>query len=198
MKYLRLEQDGGPYPAVTMSLSRSYTTNEGAVSEPETVQVSVWWASQVAEAAANAVPDQNGYVLLEKVFLFEDLNIYAPNGSLYVYTVTEEKEQLGGYDTWAAEGKLSAQQLEAPEYSGRVSVGGLTARRDAAVSASFLNIPNADPSPIGIDGEKSWNDFGSAGGDVFGFRPDDPTAGLELTLERRANPQAGQSNGIGW
>ena len=47
--------------------------------------------------------------LVENTITFENLDIYAPNGSKYIYKVTEKTDYLGGYDTWVAEGDIEAE-----------------------------------------------------------------------------------------
>ena len=51
-------------------------------------------------------------VTVDHVFEFIGLPIYAPNGSKYRYTVTEDTSQLGGFVTWAAEGDRAADQVK--------------------------------------------------------------------------------------
>ena len=195
-KYLTVPADQKVYPAIRLTLSRTYTTNAGRISEPETVSVQVWDAEDVRSAVEGQMPDSNGNVTVQHDFTFTGLPLYAPNGSLYQYTITEDKDQLGGFDTWAGEGDLDASALESDtngSYKGQTSVEGLTASENPDIDASFLNKPEESPAPIRLTGAKQWDDLG----DAFGFRPE-IEQGLTLKLERRASAQLGQDNAIGW
>ena len=64
----------------------------------EYVATQTWTSAQVEDAAQNA--DAEGIV--STILTFENLPLYAPNGSPYTYTIVEVKEGfLEGYDTWA-------------------------------------------------------------------------------------------------
>ena len=147
--------------------------------------------------------------------VFGDLEIYAPNGSRYIYTVTEVKEDedgqqgfLYGFTTSAGPGKLDADDLLLKEAT---SVGNLIPIQSADAEtqnfqesdgsvpaqplgpaysdwATFKNVPAQEY--ITIEGTKEWTDFH----DAFGVRPDD----IELSVDRMAQPQNGQGNGIPW
>ena len=188
VKYLTVSKDSVKYPAVTMVLSRTYTTANDQPSAPETVRTLVWNAKDVANAVNTAAPAADGTVTVEHTFVFDELPVYAPNGSKYSYTITEKKDQLGGFTTWAALGDLSAGELAADAYKDRTDVSGLTADTDTDIDASFLNRPEEPPSPIQLSGTKIWNDLDN----IFTLRPDK----LTITLKRRANSQSGQSNAI--
>lgn len=202
-KYLTVPVDAAAYPAITLRLTRTYTQNDGETSDPETVplqnSIGVWSAAEVTDAVEEA-KEQAGEgaatVTVEHTFPFKDLPLYAPNGSPYVYTIAEDKGQLGGYDTWAAKGDVPDGDLDAfaTETNDAESVPDLTPRQDPAdpdttVDASFLN-KQADPEPITLTGTKVWEDLSNA----YEFRPEK----LTLTLQRRAPAQPGQENPINW
>lgn len=188
VKYLTVPQGLGSYPAITLQLTRTYTTNEGNTSESLTVQTLTWDAADVKAAVDEAVDEDNdGLVTIQHKFTFENLPIYAPNGSEFVYTITEDKNSLGGYDTWAASGDVSAENLE--KGNPGTSVGNLYPDNNGAIDASFLNKPG-DPGTITLTGAKVWQDLNNA----FDFRPEK----IEITLQRRANSQPGQNNAIKW
>ena len=200
-KYLTVPVDAAAYPAITLRLTRTYTQNNGTTSEAENVplqkSIGVWSAAKVADAVEEA-KEQAGAgaatVTVEHTFTFENLPLYAPNGSPYVYTITEDKSQLNGYDTWAAKDDVTAQDLE-KDVNKKDSVGDLTPRKasadpDTAVDASFLNKPEANPTKVTLTGTKVWEDLSNA----YKFRPEQ----LTLTLERRAPAQPGQYNDIPW
>ena len=94
-KYLELPMgQKGPlsYPAVKFEITRTYTDNEGKTSEPEDVETVTWTSDEVEEAYTTSTGARSTPV--QKVFTVEDLELYAPNGSPYVYTVTEVKLSL--------------------------------------------------------------------------------------------------------
>ena len=198
-KYLTVPVDAAAYPAITLRLTRTYTRNNGTASEAETVplqnSIGVWSAAEVAEAVAAAknAADGETTVTVEHTFTFKDLPLYAPNGRPYVYTITEDKGQLNGYDTWAAADDVTAQELEKDENK-KDSVANLTPDApkapDDTVDASFLNKPEANPTKVTLTGTKVWEDLSNA----YGFRPEE----LTLTLQRHAPAQTGQGNGIDW
>ena len=200
-KYLTVPVDAAAYPAITLRLTRTYTRNNDETSAPETVplqkSIVVWSAAKVAEAVEEAKEQADegaATVTVEHPFTFKDLPLYAPNGSPYVYTITEDKGQLGGYDTWAAADDVTAENLEVDIYK-KDFVGDLTPRQDpadpdTAVDASFLNKPEANPTKVDLTGTKVWEDLSNA----YEFRPEE----LTLKLERRAPAQPGQYNDIPW
>ena len=191
VKYLTVPQDLESYPAITLQLSRTYTTSADATSDARVVEALTWNASAVKTAVKAGTVDANGNVTVQYQFTFDELPIYAPNGSKYLYTITEVKNDLGGYDTWAASGNKSVEELENEAYKGATSVGDLRPDpdKDPGIDASFLN-KKGDPGEITLTGDKVWQDLDN----VFNFRPDE----LTLTLQRRANSQPGQSNAIDW
>ena len=200
-KYLTVPVDAAAYPAITLRLTRTYTRNNDETSAPETVplqkSIVVWSAAKVAEAVEEAKEQADegaATVTVEHPFTFKDLPLYAPNGSPYVYTITEDKGQLGGYDTWAAADDVTAENLEVDIYK-KDFVGDLTPRQDpadpdTAVDASFLNKPEANPTKVDLTGTKVWEDLSNA----YEFRPEE----LTLKLERRAPAQPEQDNYIPW
>ena len=197
-KYLTVAKGLEEYPAITMTLSRTYETNEGQSSPEEKVETITWSAEEVADAV-KAAADASGTgdtVTVDHVFNFKNLPTYAPNGSEYKYTITENKTELGGYETWAADGDQTMENLQSgTDYADKTSVGNLTADTDSDIDASFLNAPPEEPDQekITLSGTKVWNDLDNA----FGFRPD-IKQGLTLKVERMANAQSGQGNAIGW
>ncbi len=178
------------YPAVTMVLKRGYEKSDSSMSEPETVDTLVWSYKEV-KAAVEAAADGDGdkLVTVEHSFVFETLPVYAPNGSRYDYTVEEDKSQLGGYDTWAATGDVSAENIKIKGEE-TASISGLSPDETEGVDASFLNETNDDQ--LTIYGEKQWDDLNN----VFRLRPQDGT--LKLTLQRIVSSQTGQDNNVGW
>lgn len=192
-KYLELPMgQKGPlsYPAVKFEITRTYTDNEGKTSDPEDVETVTWTSKEVEEAYTTCTGARSTPV--QKVFTVEDLELYAPNGSPYVYTVTEVKDGfLEGYDTWAAEGDVALDALK-EDGNRKESVGGLTPKQAASgqtaePAATFLNARQTEET-ISLRGEKRWEDYGNA----LGTRPPD----IVITLSRRANSQPGQNNPV--
>ena len=193
-KYLELPMgQKGPlsYPAVKFEITRTYTDNEGESVEDANFQREVVWTSQeVKEAYTTSTGARSTPV--QKVFTVEDLELYAPNGSPYVYTVTEVKDGfLEGYDTWAAAEDVALDALK-KDVNRKESVGGLTPKQAASgqtaeLAATFLNARQTEET-ISLRGEKRWEDYGNA----LGTRPPD----IVITLSRRANSQPGQNNAI--
>ena len=227
--YLPMVKDGErwapeAYPAVTFELTRTYTKNDGTTSPAETVDTMTWSSEAVRdeyESQAGGLlskiasfftgdpvtvngsrVDENGdFEPLEKVITFEALEIYAPNGSPYVYTVKEVKSSLNGYDTWAVEGDVAIEGAETKmtgePVPGDPATGELTPAADSedgteeerTIAATFINRQDTERETVTVSGQKNWNDYD----DVFGTRPDEIT----LTLYRQADSQPGQSNSIG-
>ena len=96
-----------------MQLSRTYVKNDGETSEPEVVGT-LTWTSQEVEAAYQAAKAEGKTVqYLEYIFVFDEgVNLYAPNGSQYTYTVEEIHTLNGqaflvGYTTTCGGGDLA-------------------------------------------------------------------------------------------
>ncbi len=197
-KYLELPMgQKGPlsYPAVKFEITRTYTDNEGKTSDPEDVETVTWTSKEVEEAYTTSTGKRSTPV--QKVFTVKNLELYAPNGSPYVYTVTEVKDSfLEGYDTWAAAEAVEPDAIKEQEGAkGTEEISGLTPTlvKDGAepteipISATFLNARQTEET-ISLRGEKRWEDYGNA----LGTRPPD----IVITLSRRANSQPGQNNAI--
>lgn len=207
------------YPAVEFEISRTYKKNDGKESESETVKVGlvegttgdsyVWekaddggnliWSSEQVEAKAEASGQPSGDALVTGVFVVEGLEKYAPNGSVYTYTVQEVKTELNGYSTWVVEGNVTdnvesimndtypCEDSETPE----VKVDSLTVPPDSSgtlVSGTFINARSDEQEGQTLQGQKIWEDLGN----VLGIRPPDIT----LTVKRSAPSQTEQENGI--
>lgn len=198
-KYLELPMgQKGPlsYPAVKFEITRTYTDNKGeSVEDANFQREMVWTSEEVKEAYTTSTGMRSTPV--QKVFTVEDLELYAPNGSPYVYTVTEVKDDfLEGYDTWAAAGPVEPDTIKGQaDAKGTVKISGLkpTQVKDGAesteipISATFLNARQTQ-KPISLRGEKRWEDYG----DALNTRPE----AIKITLSRRANSQPGQNNPI--
>lgn len=200
-KFLELPMDasGQPeaFPAITFVLTRTYRAQDGTTSASETVQRLTWSSAEV-QAAYQAA--QNKTAPLEVTLRFENLDIYAPNGEAYQYAISEDKQALGGYDTWGMPGDGTPEILRGqPGYAGQTSVEkvritlnegngrGQTAD-EVYVGATFLNAPQPARETVALSGTKQWRDYSNQ----FGLRPGDVT----LTVSRYADAQPGQGNAI--
>ena len=197
-KYLELPMgQKGPlsYPAVKFEITRTYTDNEGQTSAPEVVERVTWTSDEVEEAYTTSTGARSTPV--HKVFTVKNLELYAPNGSPYVYTVTEVKDGfLEGYDTWAAEGPVEPDAIKEQEGAkGTVEISDLrpTLVKDGAeppkipISATFLNARQTEET-VELTFSKKWLDYGNA----LETRPDK----LTVKLYRKANSQPGQNNPV--
>lgn len=221
---LPLTDDGKVvYPAVEFEISRTYTKNDDTTqSEPETVKVRlkedatgdsyVWekadnggnliWSSVQVRKKADDNIQTSGGDLVTGVFVVEGLEKYAPNGSVYTYTVREVKTELNGYSTWVVEDDVTndvensmidtnlCEDSEPPE----IEVKELKVSPDSSatsvtpVSGTFINARSDNQVGQTLKGQKIWEDLGN----VLDIRPDD----IILTVKRSAPSQTGQGNGI--
>lgn len=234
-KLMKLSKNGDKvtFPAVKFELTRSYTSY--ADGTPKVVedtgfakQVKILSSAEVQAAYEAAGAQAGAQVSLECVF--DNLDLYAPNGTDYLYTVTELKDGfLEGFDTWAVKGDYTSfDQVATASNAGTMVehvtatasnasggdgmtteslaakvgqvISGLFGRSSAGnteipAAATFANRKWNTPQEDGKDKvqlvlTKNWADFNNQ----FGTRPDT----LDLTLERRADAQPGQSNAITW
>ena len=198
-KFLEIpvDADGNPvYPGVKFELLRQYRDNQGAMTDPERVEVKIWSAQEVRQAA-QAAQDS----LIQKVLVFENLELYAPNGMPYEYSVREIKEGfLMDFATNAGSGDLSAVQIRRDEYENREMVSNLQLTKnqqegrgepaeEIAVAATFYNRMEEERERVLLKGQKLWTDFQN----TFALRPDGE---ISLTVTRTAPAQPGQGNGI--
>lgn len=188
------------FPAVDFELTRTYTGNDGkSVQDTSFKRTAKWSSSDVKAAAAdNGIAEWEGYT-------FENLELYAPNGSKYVYSVKEVKGNLNGFDTWAVADDIRAGdvKLYKIENNKKDIVSDLTVTENkengkgetadsVTVAATFINERN-NPQEVTLTGTKVWKDYSNA----FGFRPDLEVFEEGLTVTRYAKTQPGQGNGIG-
>ena len=186
----------GGFPSVTFTLKRLYTGNNGETVKDTRFSRSLTWTSAEVESAYNSasLPGANP---LSWTGAFENLDIYAPNGSQYVYEVTETT--LNGYTTYAAPGDVSTVEEVKKQGSKGYTVENLSAIEvenpgTSAVQATFYNV-YTDEEKISLTGTKQWNDYNNA----MGLRPELPQGEvnsdtnnvLGLTVERYVNGIAG-------
>ena len=193
------------YPAVKFKLERYYYDeykDGNPVREPikdKTFnQEKVLSSEEIKTAHENqtgTVPDADkDYVT--GTLTFTGLEKYAPNGSEYLYKITEVKEKyLDGYNTWAAKEDLSKEEVNKDVNKDNVSVDKLrvTADQDTSISltpaATFLNeFKGNEQEKYPLAMRKIWRDYDNA----FELRPETIT----VTIYRNANSQPGQNNAI--
>ena len=177
----------GGFPSVTFTLKRSYTDNDGNTVKDTRFSKLLTWSSAEVESAYNSasLPGANP---LSWTGAFEGLDIYAPNGSQYVYEVTETT--LNGYTTYAASGDKNVDEVKAAGEGYTVenlSVIEVENPGTSAVQATFYNV-YTDKEKISLTGTKQWNDYN----DAMDLRPELPQGEvtndtnnvLGLTVER--------------
>lgn len=189
----------GGFPSVTFTLKRSYTGNNGETVRDKRFSKPLTWSSAEVESAYNSasLPGANP---LSWTGAFENLDIYAPNGSQYVYEVTETT--LNGYTTYAASGDKNVDEVKAAGEG--YTVENLSALEEnpsgtSAVQATFYNV-YTDKEKISLTGTKQWNDYN----DAMGLRPELPQGEvnsgendvLGLTVERYVSGIAGSRQAL--
>lgn len=178
-------KNGENYPNVSFTLERSYMSNGGS-------QITDNNFRRTGTINYNKFVD-NG----SADYIFKDLDVYAPNGSLYRYKVTETV--INGYKTEVGSGDLDSDYKnwqETNEILGitltpKSSIGVINAikavlNQDQTATVTFKNTYTA--KIISIQGQKEWKDDGNSAG----LRPEN----IELSLTRYANAQPGSSNNI--
>ena len=194
--YLPLDEKGEPeaYPAVTFQLTRQVKGADGSYQQDDMFsKTKVISSKQVEDAYDEATADGGTFAnpLTLELEFNEDLDLYAPDGTEYLYTVTEIKDQLMGYDTWAAANEVEAETLEANENAKGVKfIANLTPKTgDEAenIQATFLNKqPDKPDTYTNFSATKVWQDYGNE----FGFRPEEEKYKALLTLTRHADAQS--------
>lgn len=181
--------DNGGFPAVSFTLTRTYTKSD-RTEVIENVPVkdnALTWSSGEVQKAFDAVEDKGtDPVLLEREFVVNDLPIYAPNGSEYVYSIQENTGNLGGYLTYAKTGNLNVSDFQGAETSTEIgnlapvkapeTVEGGETTAELDVQATFYNVWEDNQETVTLSGTKAWQDYG----DAMGTRPD-VTTGTALS-----------------
>lgn len=175
-------------PSVSFTLTRSYKNAQGDLRADAAFQ---------EREILKYTEFESGTATLT----FENLELYAPNGSKYVYTVTEDtgsSELLkGGYTVYADNGEQNS--VQKIEENKKVSVTGVYPRQtDPAPNpdltpqqvdkswATFENVYDKTPAPLYFS--KNWVD----GNNAFNTR----LHTLTFDVKRSADAQPGQGNAI--
>ena len=197
--YLPMGDDGNPeaYPAVTFKLTRQVSYGDDQDGKPiyeldnsfGTQEVTI--SSETVQESWKALTNNtDGYVTLYA--LFENLDLYAPNGREYRYTVIEDRDELKGYETFAVSGNKETPDAVAGEgeswtaqdstnypnsgITDGIKIGGLKPTEVTQDSVDTLTpaatFKNQQPTPQ----EEYENDFTATkvwedNGDAYGFRP---------------------------
>lgn len=176
------------YPDVTFNVYRYYLTEDGTPSPvaraaSHTLTQADFEASSAGEAGNRSA-----------TYTFEDLEIYAPDGSRWIYFVTENS--INGYTTTVATGDIDevdsrltpgemvdASGAPAAEGAGVAMRSGDLGDADETVIAdndtvdvTFANV--YEPDSADLQGTKVWSDYNN----IFNVRPDT----LDLTFTRSA------------
>ena len=219
-KYLSLPKslESSRCPAISMVLTRSYQNADGIlVKDTEFKKEQVWNAGDVKtafEAAKTGAAVGNNVVLCstkqtKDPFLFENLDIYAPNGAKYQYQVEEKRDDyLYGFHTWAGAGDLTDEAVKDNSLLGSYVVEGLyptmnqadaagkdgrgTTSGSVPVTATYRNELQTVGETVELSGIKEW--------DEYTFQSSKRPAMNEfagwLKLYRSARSQPGQNNAI--
>lgn len=224
-KFLQLPADLGTgdddkFPTIQFTLTRTYTGtdkdgNENATIEDTSFKKAIEWDWQdvkqaYADAKAEAAGESGDSITLTNDDLkFEKLEIYAPNGSKFVYTVTETSENfLYGYDTYAELGDLKFDDEKLSGGENKTTVSGLepvvateSENPEATLDtqsdepekswATFKNV-STQKTFIQLEGSKEWDDYN----DQFGIRPSQEAFKEILTVTRTAKQQGTEGNQI--
>ena len=171
------------YPDVTYNVYRYYVNGAG---EKSAAQAVVSHTITQADFQTSTTGEEGNR---SATYTFENLEVYAPDGSLWVYYVTET--DINGYETTVGVGDLaleSDQLKEGTGADGATQSPDLGTFRDGkivdsviaadkAVDVTFANKYN--PESANLKGTKKWDDFNN----IFSVRP---TEKLDLTFTRTA------------
>lgn len=176
------------YPDVTFNVYRYYVGSDGNASRA--ARVASHTLTQADFLASTAGEDGNR----SASYTFDNLEIYAPDGSRWIYFMTETS--INGYETLVGTGNLELGDADLVagdmvDASGSaVTDGSGTAMRsedlgsadktiladDEEVDVTFANTYNAESA--NLQGTKVWRDYNN----IFNVRPDT----LDLTFTRSA------------
>lgn len=210
--YLPMGEDGNPeaYPAVTFNLTRQvdYLDEKGYVAdesfETQTVtltskQVADIWNGTTSVTEGNLIDSGKDATehYIWATLQFAGLDIYAPNGTRYQYTVSEVKTWLNDYETWGKAEDVTDPSAFGDDNKGTARISGLEpeeveAGTAPAVDATFKNQRVEKPQVHNqFTATKIWEDNNSA------FRPSTQDFAKLLTLTRTAAKQGGTGGAVG-
>lgn len=181
-KHFTGRAEGDLYPATTFDVYRFYETADGTSSDAELVDSKTFSSEELAGLTNNSA---NGTF----THTFEDLDIYAPDGSCWQYYVVERA--INGYTTTVGVGDLDVNSGQLTV--GETANGGMRSETlgtsehskvvadDEAVDVTFQN--EYEPESANLTGTKTWNDRGN----IFGIRPTEEQFRENLKVERIGN-----------
>ena len=210
--YLPMGEDNTPeaYPAVTFRLERLLQNADGdsdystdGWSQDVTLtsaQVQKIWENsgeeQVIDGAVIASGKDETDAYIWATLEFDELPLYAPDGTAYQYQISEVKTSLNDYDTWGVREDVT--EPDTADWDNVLTVeGGVTTpitgltpeQNDSSVDAMFKNQRTKTPQThSSFVATKSWEDNNS------NFRPSTEEFAKLLTLTRTA-AQQGVSGG---
>lgn len=200
------------YPAVTFRLERWLQNADGSSYAKDgwyqditltSDQVQSIWNNTTGTVATgeNLVASgkrDTGDAYIWATLKFDDLPLYAPDGTRYQYSVSERKSWLQGYDTWGVKGDVTDSDSDtwgqALETSGEYTeaITGLEPTvNDTTVDATFKNQRTNPQKELELlAATKIWEDNDSA------FRPKTEAFAALLTLTRTAAQQGGTGGAV--
>lgn len=175
---------GDEYPDVTFDVYRYYVGEDGQ----STPALAASHTLTNRDFKENSGTDGNN----SATYTFEDLDVYAPDGSRWVYYVVEHS--INGYTTKVAVGDITDvndMSLGAGEptndgvrtpnlgiFDGEGNITESVIANDESVDVTFAN--TYEPDSVNLQGTKKWNDYN----DIFSVRPD--SSQIKLTFTRTA------------
>lgn len=213
-KHLYLPEDPEGFPAITFTVTQyakyaeadQYTAT--GLTWTETLSANkveelyrVYFPEEPGDGDTSSSGDSTGDTYLGYVtgtVTFEELPLYAPDGTEYLYSVEEVKDDLQGYNTWAKEGDIKYEDFadltedsESAKVENLKPVPATDSEDPQSAQATFLNKYNE--TKVGpLTATKTWDDLNNADG----FRPTTADFANLLTLTRSADTQPGKENGI--
>ena len=173
----------GGFPEIKFTLTRTYTAGDETVEDTKFSKSGSISANEVKTAFENATQGSADPVIFEAgTVTFENLEIYAPNGSKYNYTVTEAS--LGDYTTYAVgedvavagvgeivNGDNKVDHIENLQPEQVKNQDGTVVENptgdeltDLDPQATFYNVrvEQSKQTKVTLTGTKVWKDFGNA------------------------------------
>lgn len=189
------------YPDTTFDVYRYYVNEDGVASAPALVASKTLTnddlSTPTAGDADNPAVTQTGDNTANNsaTYTFDDLEIYAPDGSYWQYYVVERS--INGYTTTVAVGNVDPGSDELGAGAQREGVTGtssadLCATADGKVTGTVLaddTTPDVTfqntyvPGTVDLTGSKTWDDYN----DIFGVRPTVDEFKAGLTVSRIGN-----------
>lgn len=219
-KHLELPADLGAddkFPSIQFKLTRTYTGKDGAEkddaafnSNSNNTKTWSWQAiKEKYEGQEESTSENMVWVTSDDdALVFTGLELYAPNGSKYVYKVEEVVDGfLYGYTTSSGIGKLERDPSSGSSYSESSFVEKLSPAQTEITTpegggagteqpdSSWATFKNAlDQKTVTLEGSKIWKDYDN----VFNLRPGwdvdkSEPIGFSLALSRYANSQVDEN-----